>query len=66
MKKVVKRERERRRPGADEHDLDERVRELARGPPEAERAAKVFELDPRFRRKGSRAESLGDAHRSLL
>ena len=48
MCKVIKRERERRRPGADEHDLGERVRELARGPPEAERAAKVFELlDPR-------------------
>ena len=45
-KKVVKREGERRRPGADKDDFDERVCEFAGRPPEAERAAKVLELCP--------------------
>lgn len=41
---VVKRECERGGPRADEHDLDERVRELARRPPESEWTAEVLEL----------------------
>ena len=41
---VVEAERERGRPGADEEHLEQRVRELARRAPEAERPAEVLEL----------------------
>jgi hypothetical protein len=46
---VVEAQRERGGPRADQADLEERVRELVRRPPEPERATEVFEL----RRAGS-------------